>query len=203
MSNAEEIPTPHEEPVFIVGISGRLPHRTICALELDRTEIPGHLRKWQALLGDRLHISTLGQLPHPSRLVKREYAAPMRQLTKALAEFPQLHVIHMTKRPAPQAEQDILDWLCKLLDGRPSGLALIQTSRGIFRYRLTAGGPEPDPLWTLPHSPAEAELLLTPAKLGAYAAYQHRCYPNQSCRPSWLPPELPWADLDIPTDNRT
>jgi hypothetical protein len=30
MSNAEGIPVPREEPVLIIGASGRLPLRTIC-----------------------------------------------------------------------------------------------------------------------------------------------------------------------------
>ncbi|MEU1007184.1 hypothetical protein [Streptomyces sp. NPDC005890] len=220
MSSAEEIPVPNVDPIFVIGTSGRLPLRTISALELTPMEVPGHLHKWQALLGDRLHTAKKGQLPHPSRLVKGEYDTRMaatsataaralghryaRRLTESLTEFPTLHVSHLTKRHARQAERDILDWLCTLLDGRPSGLALIHTSRGVLWYRLTADGPDPEPLapdsalWqALPSSPADVELLLTPAKLAAYAAYQHWCYPDRRCRPAWLPPELLWADRYI------
>ncbi|MCE0445593.1 hypothetical protein LT493_12850 [Streptomyces tricolor] len=92
-----------------------------------------------------------------------------RRLTESLTEFPRLHVSRMTKRHARQAERDILEWQCTLLDGRPSGLALIHTSRGVLWYRLTAEGPDVEPLapdsavWqALPASPAEVELLLTP-----------------------------------------
>ncbi|OYP16616.1 hypothetical protein CFC35_20655 [Streptomyces sp. FBKL.4005] len=223
MSSTEGIPTPQNDPIFVIGASGRLPLRTISALEMRHTEIQGHLHKWRALLGDRLHTATKGQLPHPSRRVKGEYDARMaatsataaralghrhaRRLTESLTEFPRLHVSRMTKRHARQAERDILEWQCTLLDGRPSGLALIHTSRGVLWYRLTAEGPDVEPLapdsavWqALPASPAEVELLLTPAKLAAYAAYQHGCYPHRRCRPAWLPPELPWADRYITLD---
>ncbi|MFE4413100.1 hypothetical protein [Streptomyces sp. NPDC056821] len=224
MSNAEEIPIPCEEPVFIVGTSGRLPLRTICVLELTSAEIPKYRHRWDALLNDRLRIPTAGPLPHPSRLVKGEYDARLwaanpkaaralghqyaRQFTETLAEFPKLLITHMPKRHSRQTEQELLDWLCTRLAGRPSGLALIHTSRGITWYRLTADGPDLEPL--PPESPAlkalpcratEIELFLTPAKLGAYAAYQHRCYPNMSCRPTWLPSELPWADENISGEN--
>ncbi|GHE33871.1 hypothetical protein GCM10018771_12340 [Streptomyces cellulosae] len=217
MSNAEEIPIPCEEPVFIIGTSGRLPLRTICALELTGEEIPKYRHRWDALLNDRLRIPTTGPLPHPSGLVKGEYDARLRvvnpkaaralghqyarQFTEALFEFPKLLIAHMPKRHSRQAERDVLDWLCTRLTGRSSGLALIHTSRGIIWYRLTADGPDLEPLppessalRALPCPATEIELFLTPAKLGAYAAYQHRCYPNMSCRPTWLPPELPWAE---------
>ncbi|USQ82590.1 hypothetical protein NFX46_01690 [Streptomyces phaeoluteigriseus] len=220
MSNAEETCVPREEPVFIVGTSGRLPLRTICVLELTGAEIPRYRHKWSALLGDRLHTSTKKPIPHPSRLVKGECRLHMRaaslkaaqalgrqyarQFTEALAEFPKPLIAHMPKRRSRQADQDVLDWLCTRLAGRPSGLALIHTSRGIAWHRLTADGPDLEPLppespvlGALPCRATEVELLLTPAKLGAYAAYQHRCYPHMSCRPTWLPPELPWADEGI------
>ncbi|MDT0609616.1 hypothetical protein [Streptomyces lancefieldiae] len=130
-----------------------------------------------------------------------------RRLAESLAESPRLHVSRLTKRHARQAERDILEWLCTLLDGRPSGLALIHTSRGVLWYRLTAEGPDLEPLapdsavrQALSASPAEIELLLTPAKLAAYAAYQHWCYPDPHCRPAWLPSELPWADKYLTLD---
>ncbi|GHJ27157.1 hypothetical protein TPA0910_15900 [Streptomyces hygroscopicus subsp. sporocinereus] len=189
-------------------------------LELTGAEILRHRHRWNALLGDRLRIPTAGLLPHPSRLVKGEYglrvraASPKaaqalghqyaRQFMEALAEFPKPLIAHMPKRHSRQADQDVLDWLCTRLAGRPSGLALIHTSRGIAWYRLTADGPDPEPL--PPESPAlralpcratEVELLLTPAKLGAYAAYQHRCYPHRNCGLTWLPLEPLSADEDI------
>ncbi|MFF7406585.1 hypothetical protein [Streptomyces murinus] len=220
MSNAEEIPIPCEDPVFIVGTSGQLPLRTICVLELAAAEITKYQHKWNALLGDRLRIPTSGPLPHPSRLVKGEFDVRSqavnpkaaralghqyaRQFTEALADFPKLLITHISKRHSRQAEQDVLDWLCTRLAGRPSGFALIHTSRGITWYRITADGPDLEPLppeaptlRALPCRVTEIELFLTPTKLGAYAAYQHLCYPNMSCRPTWLPPELPWADEDI------
>ncbi|MFD7298596.1 hypothetical protein ACFV9W_35400 [Streptomyces sp. NPDC059897] len=220
MSNAEEIRVPREEPVFIVGTSGRLPLRTICVLELTGAEIPRYRHRWNDLLGDRLPIHAAGHLPHPSRLVKGEWglraraASPKaaqalgrqyaRQFTEALAEFPKPLIVHTPKRHSGQADHEVLDWLCTRLAGRPSGLALIHTSRGIAWIRLTADGPDLEPLppespalRALPCRAAEVELFLTPAKLGAYAAYQHRCYPHMSCRPTWLPPELPWANEDI------
>lgn len=127
-----------------------------------------------------------------------------RRLTKALDEFPKPLVAHMSKRHSRQAEQGMLGWLCTRLAGRPSGLALIHTSRGIAWHHLTADGPileslppESPALMALPCLATEVELLLTPAKLGAYAAYQHQCYPHVSRRPTWLPAELPWADEDI------
>ncbi|MET9382054.1 hypothetical protein ABZY09_13425 [Streptomyces sp. NPDC002928] len=226
MSNAEEIVISQEEPVFAIGTSGRLPLRSIGVLELTSAEIPDYLQRCRTLLGDRLHLPTKGQLAHPSRLVKGEYATRIeaatstaaralghwyaRQLTDALAEFPRPLVAHMTKRHAQQAERDILDRLCTLLDGRPSGLALMHTSRGITWYRLTPDGPDPDPLprdspalGALPCPATEVELLLTVAKLAAYAAYQHRCYPNPNCRPTWLPLTLPWADPDYIDENLT
>lgn len=220
MSNTEKIRVPHEDPVFIVGASGRLPLRTICVLELTGAEILRYRHRWNTLLGDRLRIPTAGLLPHPSRLVKGEYdfrmraASPKaaqalghqyaRQLTLALAEFPKPLIAHMPKRHSRQADQDVLDWLCTRLAGRPAGLALIHTSQGIAWYPLTAEGPDLEPLSpesptlrALPCRATEVELFLTPAKLGAYAAYQHRCYPHMSCRPTWLPSELPWADENI------
>jgi hypothetical protein len=223
VSSAEEIPVPRDVPIFVIGSSGRLPIRTISALELRRTEIQEHLHKWRALLGDRLHIAKNGLLPHPSRVVKGGYDARRattsattaralghryaRRLTESLAEFPRLHVSRLTKRHARQAERDILEWLCTLLDGRPSGLALIHTSGGVLWYRLTAKGPDlepvtPDPALrqALSASPVEIELFLTLAKIAAYAAYQHWCYPDHRCRPAWLPPELPWADKYINLD---
>ncbi|MFJ6843562.1 hypothetical protein ACIQRE_12895 [Streptomyces griseoluteus] len=220
MSNSEDIVTLSEEPIFIVGTSGRLPLRTIGVLELTSAEIPASLRKYQALLGDRLHVPTTSRSAHPSRLVKGEYAVRMavatstaaralgrlyaRQLTDALAEFPRPPIVaHMTKRHAQKAEWAILDRLCTALDGRPSGLALMHTSRGITWYRLTPRGPGLDrltrnspALGVLPCPATEVELLLTVAKLATYAAYQHRCYPDPSCRPTWLPPKLRWADPD-------
>jgi hypothetical protein len=203
MSNATEIPTPHNEPVFIVGASGRLPRRTICAIELEQTEVEGQLHKWRSLLGDRLNTPKLEQLPHPSRIVKREHAATMRHLTGLLADFPRLHVIRMPKRHAEQSEREILNWLTKLLDGRPSGLALLNSSNGTSWHRLTAGGSNPLSRWALPPCLSGAELLLTPAKLAAYAAYQHQCYPRPDCRPRWLPLTLAWADSDISSDIHT
>ncbi|MGY1580855.1 hypothetical protein [Streptomyces sp. MN13] len=203
MSNAEEIPARHDEPAFIVGASGRLPRRTICAIELDETEVAAQLHKWRSLLGDRLNAAKPEQLPHPSRIVKREHAATMRRLTGLLADFSRLHVIHMPKQHAEQSRREILNWLTKLLDGRPSGLALLHDGDGTSWYRLTAEGSVPLSQWALPHCLSEAELLLTPAKLAAYASYQHRCYPSPGCRPSWLPLELPWTEPAIPTGIRT
>lgn len=224
MSNAEGIPIPCEEPVFIIGTSGRLPLRTTCVLELTGAEISKHWHRWHALLNDRLRIPTSGSLPHPSRLLKGEYDARLqtlspkaaralghqyaRQFTEALAEFPKLLIIHMPKLHSRQAGQKVLDWLCTQLAGRPSGLALTHTSFGITWYHLTADGPDLEPLppespalKALPCRAAEIELFLTPAKLGAYAAYQDRCYPDMRRRPTWLPSELPWENKEISGDN--
>jgi hypothetical protein len=226
MRDAEERDVRSEEPVFIVGTSGRLPLRTICALELAGMEILRYRHKWNALLGDRLRAPAGRPIPHPSRLVKGECVARMeavnpkaaralghqyaRQLTVALAEFPKPFIAHMSKRHSRQAERDVLDRLCNRLAGRPSGIALMHANRGITWYRLTEDGPDLDPLppespalRVLPCRAAEVELFLTPAKLGAYAAYQHRSYPNVSCRPTWLPPELPWADVDTSCETVT
>lgn len=226
MSDAEEIPVPREEPIFIVGSSGRQPVPAICVLEMTGAEVSGYWHKWNALLADFLRTSPSRPLPHPSRLVKGEYGGRLRaanpkaaralgqmyarQLTKALGEFPKLLVAHMPKRRARQEERAVLDWLCTRLAGRPSGLALIHTSRGIAWYRLTANGPDLEPLppdsealKALPRSAAEIELLLTPAKLGSYAAYQDRCYPHMNCRPTWLPSDLPWASERISGESFT
>jgi hypothetical protein len=220
MSHAEEIPIPHGEPAFIVGTSGRLPLRTICVLEPTDTEIPRYLHRWNALLDDRLHIPATGRLPHPSRLVKGEYPlrikAPnlkavralshqyARQFIESLTEFPKPLIAHMSKQHPQQVERDILNWLSTRLAGRPSGLALMHTSRGIAWHRLTAHGPDLDPLppesptlRPLPCPVTKVELLLTAAQLCAYAVYQHRCYPNVNCRPPWLPAELPGEEVEI------
>ena len=85
MSNAEGIPIPCEEPVFIIGTSGRLPLRTTCALELTGAEISKHWHRWHALLNDRLRTPTSGSLPHPSRLVKGEYDARLQTLNPKAA----------------------------------------------------------------------------------------------------------------------
>lgn len=224
MSNAEGIRIPREEPVFIIGTSGRLPLRTTCVLELTGAEISKHRHRWHTLLNNRLRVPTSRPLPHPSRLVKGEYDARLqalspkaaralghqhaRQFTEALAELPKLHITHMPKLHSQQAGQKVLDWLCTQLAGHPSGLALIHTSCGITWYHLTADGPDLEPL--PPESPAlkalpcratEIELFLTPAKLGAYAAYQDRCYPDTHRRPTWLPAELPWAKKDASGNN--
>jgi hypothetical protein len=224
MSNAEGITVPREEPVFIIGTSGRLPLRTICVLELTGGEISKYWHRWHALLNDRLRIPTAGPLPHPSRLVKGGYGTRLqtlspkaaraqghqyaRQFTEALAEFPKLLITHMPKLHSRQAGQKVLDWLCTELAGRPSGLALTHTSCGIAWYHLTEDGPDLTPLppespalKPLPCRAAEIELFLTPAKLGAYAAYQHRCYPDMRRRPTWLPSELPWVNKEISGDN--
>ncbi|BAG20190.1 hypothetical protein SGR_3361 [Streptomyces griseus subsp. griseus NBRC 13350] len=220
MSNADEIRIPRDEPIFIVGTSGRLPLRTICVLELMGSEVPWYRHRWITLLGDRLRIATTEPIPHPSRIVNGKYGARTRSVNvraaqalgqqcarrfaEALDEFPKPLIAHMPKQHSQQAEQRMLRWLCTRLAGRPSGLAVIHTSQGITWYRLTTDGPVLEPLppespalMALPCPAAEVELLLTPAKLGAYAAYQHRCYPHVSYRPTWLPLELPWADEDI------
>ncbi|MFE1338676.1 hypothetical protein ACFW6K_13450 [Streptomyces sp. NPDC058733] len=193
MSSPEEIATDPDRPLFVVGISGRLPLRTACALELSHAELPRHLRRWRSLLGDRLRAASMDQLPHPSRLVKREHAATMRGLTEALADFPLHHVHELPKRHAQQAERDILDWLCGFLDGHPFGLAVFHTVGGISWYHLTPKRSRPLDTWTLPHDLVAAEELLSAAKLASYAVYQDRCYPHAGCRPIWLPSKLHWA----------
>lgn len=125
MGNAEAISVPREETIFIVGISGRLPLRTICVLELTSAEILEYRHKWDILLGDRLCIPTGGPIPHPSRIIKGKCVAHgwvtnpkaaralghqcARHLTEALAEFPTPLIAHMSKRPPRRAERDVLD----------------------------------------------------------------------------------------------
>lgn len=58
MSNGESASVPQGEPVFLIGTSGRLPRRTICAFELDRTELSEHEMAWRSLLGDRLSAAS-------------------------------------------------------------------------------------------------------------------------------------------------
>ncbi|MFE7117351.1 hypothetical protein ACFU99_18255 [Streptomyces sp. NPDC057654] len=216
MSSAEDL------PVYLVGSSGRLPYQTICALELANTEIPRHLHRWNTLLSD-LHIRTTGPLLYPRRLVKGGYGIHIRtatlkaaqalgrqrtgRLIEALAEFPTPLVAHMPKRHAKQAERDLLTWLCTRLAGRPSGLAVFHTSRGVKWYSLTADCPDFEPL--PPGSPAletlschatKVEPLLTLAKLDARVIYLHKCYGGVSCRPTWLPQDLLFEYKDCSTE---
>lgn len=114
----------------------------------------------------------------------------MRRLTEALDSFPRLHVIHMPKQPAERVEHEIFRWACTLLDGRPYENTVPHTGADITGYHLT-----PEALCSTPDaspfgSPSGFELLGFPAKLAAYAAYQHRCYPDPSPRLSWLPSRM-------------
>ncbi|WP_217244768.1 hypothetical protein [Streptomyces sp. AC602_WCS936] len=203
MSNGESTSALQGEPVFLIGTSGRLPLRTICALELDRTELSEYEMAWRSLLGDRLNATKPQLLPHPSRLVKLEPYSFMRRLTEALDNFPRLHVIHMPKQPAERVEHEIFRWACTLLGGRPYGNAVLHTGADTTGYHLTPEALCPTPDASPFGSPSGFELLGFPAKLAAYAAYQHRCYPNPSPRPFWLPSRMTWADPVFLTNNDT
>ncbi|MFH8748385.1 hypothetical protein ACH4GK_19000 [Streptomyces rimosus] len=217
MSTSGGLPTPRTTPIYFVGTSGRLPCRAVCVLRLTSDELLAYRHKWAALLGDRIHLPAMGPLPHPSRLVKGEYDVRMRVttnagaqalgrhlaalFTEALSESAEPLIAHMSKRHDQQAERDVLRWLRTQLAGAPAGLVVMHTSRGVIWYRITADDPgletlSPDSpvLKGLPCHASEAELILTPAKLGAYAAKHHLCYPIASYRIAWLPSELLWAD---------
>ncbi|MFE2374722.1 hypothetical protein [Streptomyces sp. NPDC059398] len=70
MNIAETTRVPHEDPVFIVGISGRLPLRTMSVLELPDAELQRYRNRWNDLLADRRLLPKQGSISHPRRIVK-------------------------------------------------------------------------------------------------------------------------------------
>jgi hypothetical protein len=201
MNHTRATATSSEEPIFIVGISGRIPLRTMYAFELTGSAIPAAYRHWNTLLRDRLQLSATAAIPHPRRIVKGGHILPFpgftatsaqawgqhhyKQLILELSELPRPLVLHLPKQSSPQAEQSGFDALRPRLAGRYSGLVLMDHSRGITWYRLTSGSsaveallPDAPALKALPCLTSEAELLLAPAKLAAYDAYQRRISPS-------------------------
>ncbi|MFF0460740.1 hypothetical protein [Streptomyces mexicanus] len=183
-------------PIFAVGLSGKPPEHSAAILKLASNDVPLIVQPLASILDGHLRKARESPLPHASRLVKGEW--PLRISTghpcgdRALGELlfrriadtlptlaGSITAVYLGKRHIHQALDDLLDWMCaKLLDGRPTALAVLTTPLGVRWHRLTPAGPDasqPAPK-SLPCTPAETELLLTLARLAAYERHRDRLH---------------------------
>ncbi|MET9011888.1 hypothetical protein ABZX74_13335 [Streptomyces olivaceoviridis] len=181
-------------PIFAVGLSGKPLERSAAILDLAVSEVSLAVQRFDGAMDGRLRKARERPLPHPSRLVKGEW--PLRDSTgrprpdRALGELlfrrmadilptlpGRMTVVRLGKRHIHQALDDLLGWMCtKLLDGRPTALAVLTTPQGLRWHQLTPSGPDgkqPAPE-SIPCTAFETELLLTLARLAAYDRHLDR-----------------------------
>lgn len=183
-----------ERSIFFIRMSGK-PSWWVAILDLAVSEILLATQLLNYVMGD--HLGEDFRLPHRSQFINRK--GPFRgstgsscgdralrellyqRIADALSTLPgTMTAVHLGKRHIHQALDDLLDWMCaKLLDGRPSALAVLVTPQGIQVYRLTPAGPDPQPLTSesIPCTTSQIELLLTPPQLVAYECYRRRSSP--------------------------